>query len=318
MIQNGAVGHVLTGLFSPSGDGLSMPKVALVSAILLAASMAGCVNDGKARPQSTNGSNGTDSTSAAEAPNPVGEGAIQNAVTGLVVDEEFRPIAEAEVRIIGSNLFDRTGDDGFYKIESIPIGDYQLRATRAGFANLTLKVRAPEEGVTWANFTMRLQVDSKYVQVYSRTVYIDFAESESHYGVFSKFNQTCKDCKVPIRMFEDPRHMMVEFLFKPSYDYPNHDERVSFSAYWNTTIDGPYAQSGVHPEKYIKRGSARDRGNVSFVAPTEIRAATGVLTLYIDGGVRFPMIDQRVTLWISIAHRGDLPPGWTAAPPAEG
>ena len=85
--------------------------------------------------------------------------AIQDAtgtVAGVVRDvADGRPIAGAEIVLVGSDRSALTDRFGRYALGGIPRGDRRLRATHAGFSPLTVELSVPESGRVAVDFHLR-------------------------------------------------------------------------------------------------------------------------------------------------------------------
>jgi protocatechuate 3,4-dioxygenase beta subunit len=53
-------------------------------------------------------------------------------ISGLVTDQNDRPLSGAFVKILGPNLFTTTNADGYYVIQKVPAGTYDVKATHSG------------------------------------------------------------------------------------------------------------------------------------------------------------------------------------------
>ncbi len=76
-------------------------------------------------------------------------------VTGTVVDKgSGRPIAEAQVSIVGTQRGAITDQQGRFRIAGVPSGSQQVRVRRVGFASSTLAVTVTAGQPATANFTI--------------------------------------------------------------------------------------------------------------------------------------------------------------------
>src|SRR5207302_9852743 len=76
-------------------------------------------------------------------------------VTGRVTDAGQRALDGATVRLVGTRLAARTGDDGSFRIDGVPAGSYRARVAFLGFAPDTADVTVP--GAGGADLTIRLR-----------------------------------------------------------------------------------------------------------------------------------------------------------------
>src|SRR3954471_25063533 len=70
--------------------------------------------------------------------------------TGTVVDSAKKPIANAEVAIVGMNLSKTTDDKGAFRIETVTTGIHQISVQRIGYAQFDTSMVFPEDQeVVW-------------------------------------------------------------------------------------------------------------------------------------------------------------------------
>lgn len=74
-------------------------------------------------------------------------------VNGLVTDTASSPISGAAVTFVQANLTVYTDASGYYTA-SVKNGTYNVQADAAGYVPTTQSVSVPENGTTWANFTL--------------------------------------------------------------------------------------------------------------------------------------------------------------------
>ena len=76
-------------------------------------------------------------------------------ITGTITDSATRrPVAEAQVQVVGSALGSRTDATGQYRIANVPAGNVQVRVTRLGFRSLTQAVSVASGGTATADFML--------------------------------------------------------------------------------------------------------------------------------------------------------------------
>jgi hypothetical protein len=59
-------------------------------------------------------------------------------ISGTVTDEEGNPIEGALVVVKGADLYVQTNEDGYYKIQDVPEGSYEIKANRVGYAEMII------------------------------------------------------------------------------------------------------------------------------------------------------------------------------------
>jgi hypothetical protein len=229
-------------------------------------------------------------------------------ISGVVVDDELRPLLEANVTLDRdgkATVTDATGQFLFPRLEG---GEYLVTASKDGFTPLTRKVSVEAGVLSFANFTLTpLASTAPYVESYSKMLYIEFGQGLLDQTVLRPVNRTCQ-CKVPMVFPETTRQVLLEVFFQPAQDWPNNDERVYHSIFRN-------APSSLTNE-LVSSGYLYSRGNVTLNPPDRIKPGENRMTWYLGGDHPFPMVSQRVELFISVGHHGPLPGAWTALPPA--
>lgn len=104
-----------------------MPATRLSLLSVAALLLSGCSGNSDAGSQSVDGGSDAD-------PN-VEVGALQ----GIVVDDERRPIPEAEIMAQPGDRRATSNDNGRFIFAKLPVGEYTLEATRGGYYNASLK-----------------------------------------------------------------------------------------------------------------------------------------------------------------------------------
>src|SRR5437870_6507828 len=108
--------------------------------------------------------------------------AIDGNLTGTVLDPTGASVPNATVEITntatGIKLTARTGVDGLYRFNNLPVGNYDITVTAGGFAMSGLKNVAVELNKTaTANVTMQLQGITQEVAVVEAPATIDTTTS---------------------------------------------------------------------------------------------------------------------------------------------
>jgi len=71
-------------------------------------------------------------------------------ISGLVMDQDGQPVNGALVVVKGANRFTTTNADGYYVITPIPVGAFDVKASRIGFDEQVksgVKVIAARDGM---------------------------------------------------------------------------------------------------------------------------------------------------------------------------
>src|SRR5690606_13765872 len=89
---------------------------------------------------------------------PVSTAAQQNGVvTGRIVDESTqRPLVGATVTIVGTALGDISNAQGEFRVENVPAGPRQVRASVLGYGAETQEVTVAMGATATANFELSL------------------------------------------------------------------------------------------------------------------------------------------------------------------
>lgn len=228
------------------------------------------------------------------------------AIKGIVVDSEIRPLANVTVSISEEAVSVVTGDDGRYLLALLPPGEYWVEANATGYIGLRLRAEVQAETVTYRNFTLEPTATGAYVAVYHRVGYLTLSSWTPDQFLLGKLNMTCTQCKLTIRLNDEPRQYLHEFLFQPSYALTT---QICWHLHRNATED-----YGVITPGHIFSGCTENRGSKGFNPPA-IKPWDRLFTLYVTGEqTSGPAINQRVDVWFSIAHGANLPTGWTALP----
>jgi iron complex outermembrane receptor protein len=82
--------------------------------------------------------------------------AQQSRVEGTVRSAQNRdPVANARVSVVGTNLFATTNENGYYAIENVPVGTYDVRVQVIGFQSVVFTNQRVAAGLpTTVNFEL--------------------------------------------------------------------------------------------------------------------------------------------------------------------
>ncbi|MGD8717840.1 MAG: TonB-dependent receptor [Candidatus Zixiibacteriota bacterium] len=98
-------------------------------------------------------------------------------VSGLVTDQNGAPVSGALVVVKGTNRFSTTNADGYYVISPVPVGSFEVKASRVGFS---------EQVKTSVKVIAGLRTNISF-QLQSETAGVTYIKSEDP---LIKFNQT--------------------------------------------------------------------------------------------------------------------------------
>ena len=76
-------------------------------------------------------------------------------VAGTVRAQDGAPLAGARVSIVGTNLRAQTGQDGTYRIVTVPTGSHDVSAIMLGFSPQSQRIVVSEGQTTTANFSLQ-------------------------------------------------------------------------------------------------------------------------------------------------------------------
>ncbi|MDQ6770394.1 MAG: SusC/RagA family TonB-linked outer membrane protein [Gemmatimonadota bacterium] len=93
------------------------------------------------------------------------QGTGAGTVTGVVTADAGQPVVGAQVIIPGRGIGATTGPDGRFTLGRVPVGTYQLRAQRIGFAPQTQQITVLSDQVVTANFQLQQVATSLTTQV---------------------------------------------------------------------------------------------------------------------------------------------------------
>ena len=82
-------------------------------------------------------------------------GQSDGTLTGTITDAQDSPLPGANVVVVGLNRGAATGMDGTYRLENVPAGTYDLRASLVGFRTVTETVTVEAGEETVQDFTLR-------------------------------------------------------------------------------------------------------------------------------------------------------------------
>ncbi len=82
--------------------------------------------------------------------------AQQSRVEGTVRSSNSRdPVANARISVVGTNLFSTTNENGYYAIENVPVGSYDVRVQVIGFQSVVFTNQRVAAGLpTTVNFEL--------------------------------------------------------------------------------------------------------------------------------------------------------------------
>ena len=87
-------------------------------------------------------------------------------ISGLVTDENGKGVSGALVVVKGANMFATTNADGYYVINGVPVGYFDVKASRVGYSEMTYEgVKVVADLRTNVSFHIETQITGKtYIQ----------------------------------------------------------------------------------------------------------------------------------------------------------
>ena len=76
-------------------------------------------------------------------------------VEGYVFDENNSPLVGVNITVKGEDMGSATNEDGYYRIEDIPIGSVTLKASYIGYHQAKKKITIEEDETYKVNFTLK-------------------------------------------------------------------------------------------------------------------------------------------------------------------
>lgn len=282
------------------------PAAAFLAIVILI--LAGCA----APPPAPKGSTGT----SAPIPTATDE---TGSISGVVVDEERLPIADASVGLMPSRQETRTDALGRYTFNLLTPGQHSVFATRLGFDQAAASVKVEAGQVKWVNMTLKTQAVAK--EPYTRTVpkvgqivfgnaFVQYATQQSN--VSGVHEATCNPCQFVVYFEPKPKEAMLEGLWACNCVPPavNMDVWFKFLSNWTT---GSLLDGVVMVNSYLSNREQYDWGPASM---DMLRAAKGNKMLFQLHAGTYVNFQQKVETWHSFAYNGPFDDNFTALPPA--
>ena len=277
-------------------------------ALLLLIAVSGCLGTGG--PNSA----AVPTASASEAPRPAPEATLtvtEGAIRGVVVSDELFPLQGVNVSLEKQALFAASDEAGAFTFNLLPPGTYTVVVQVTGYTSAAKRVDVLVGTVSWANFTLSpIASNAFYVDVFPQTALIELGQFQLENSVLRSAGLACQNCKHVFELGDNYRQFKGEYAFAPSPDYPATEEVLCYHLYRNTTSDAPNTVA----DEFIDTQCIRPGGGVTYATPTTLFVPTDQITWYVTPD-RLPSYQQRLDIWFSISHNGDLPEGYSALPP---
>jgi hypothetical protein len=253
----------------------------------------------------------TTSASQSVAP-PVALSETTGAIKGWVTDDELRPLPGATIGI-GTEEKGQSDEQGSFTLNDVAPGQIQLLVQRVGYEAGRVGLEVTAAHVSWANVSLRpLRILVAYIETVPRTAFIDAGVDRRLDTALKPVHAMCSACKFPFVLIDDPQGFKLEVMFKPTIDYPMHDEQICVDITRN--YDGNAPLTTLATGNWVGSVCLVDRGNATLAKDALVRPRDQ-LTLYIGSDMGYPMFQQRAEFMVSTSHYAPFDPNWTALPP---
>ncbi|HLE47310.1 MAG TPA: carboxypeptidase-like regulatory domain-containing protein [Candidatus Thermoplasmatota archaeon] len=203
-----------------------MSKV-LVAVLVLVLLLAGCTSAKSASVPATSGPpQGSVIVPADENVTETGS------VSGRVVDDESRPVANATVAIVQVKVEVRTTVDGVFEFQNVPIGRYVFVANALGYESQTkgVEITAGENAaVVFTLEPIAILVPRIVALPHTFFVHLGF------YGTSFAGGNTasCEACEWIPKIDKNPSHVVIEIKGKHTVPYPTRPDGLAVFLYKN-------------------------------------------------------------------------------------
>lgn len=241
---------------------------------------------------------------SSSAPIPTADGET-GSITGVVVDDEARPIPNAQVGILSTTILAQTDARGAFTLNGLRPGSQSLFAQALGYAAAGRKVEVRAGEVTYSNFTLTpIAVESApYVLAIPRTAFITVDQTWVTFVAYDllgqNHSQVCGSCIFSLTFPKGMFGWMTENTYKqtgvPAYNDGVHLTVLAGGVFDNWEFCWREAHLWAKPtvEGANKTGKAQVAVQSSFA------------------GLSF---QHRVDMWNSFAYVAPFADNYTALP----
>jgi hypothetical protein len=255
-------------------------------ALLLTALLAGCAGGGGNDPP--NGPTPADVDVDAAS----GRGAI----SGVVVDESIRPLADVAVELVAEGRNATTGEDGLFAFEDLEPGFYAMRASLPFF--LSAQVTADVVAGQTAKVKVQLAADPAprpYKTTYKHEGFMQVWGGIGQYEVENVGESGACDC----RIYFQPDPGVSTFIFEATWEEPTPDPGGLAEYYWILEEpEGSMDEAGYCFSPCYARVSAR-------------QYSEGLVMARLDGPDAWVEAQQPFDLFVTVFYNGEAPDGWS-------
>jgi 5-hydroxyisourate hydrolase-like protein (transthyretin family) len=277
--------------------------------LVLAATWAGCVGaEGDAAPTTSQ---------TTPAPEPQVDDST-GSITGIIVDEELRPIPRVKVVLVETMQTTETDEAGRFTFNGVAPGTYRLQFHRIGYAERTAKVMVQPGEVTEVDVTLvALEfLPEAYHTAFNRIAHIQFGQYTvqllQNFINNSALNQyMCQGCRYDMTVPPNVSAAMTEGMYEKSIPGTMINEQfgvIFWRGYSETSYGTPLGLQYYKPprtsylwtDEQVKNLAREKEVRMQFHGPPP------------TAGI---MVNQKVEAWQTLGFFGALPDDYTALPP---
>lgn len=232
--------------------------------------------------------------------------ATKGAIAGVVVDEAIRPLAGANVSIVGSQRSTVSDDGGRFAFEDLEPGAYFLAITAHRHAPTQLSATVVAGDVASVRVLLsRLTTAEPYHLTMSFRGHIDNYLGFANFAaeVLAPGTLACT-CTFDFNVDANLTTVMVEAVGQVAVPNPGTPATVPGDAYWEvfvgTTADGELRDSAYEEFPLSKR----------FASEDTFEGHEGTLGVRITCGV-WPCVTMDYDLFVTVFYHEEAPDGWS-------
>jgi hypothetical protein len=223
-------------------------------------------------------------------------------ITGVVVDEAIRPLADVNVTLVQASLHATTDAEGLFAFEGLEPGAYSLAVEASDYVAVMQTVTVEAETATKVKVVLisASAADGPYHTSYAfrgfMDAYVGLASWAVELFLEPVSNQTLCQCSFPITVDEHPVEFVLEGLWTESVP-----DASGLGWYWEfTTRDEGTVQSSFTQSPMYALVSGGDY-------PPENFDYTARLT----GPWAGVLVQQHFDLYVTVFYRDHAPEGWS-------
>jgi hypothetical protein len=275
--------------------------------LVVAASLAGCTGDEDGAPGTDSVQLG-DGTTLQLADADDATTTSTGAISGVVVDDAVRPLADVSLRVLGLTQRNLTSDaQGLFLVGELEPGLYTVHANRTGFmpVQTTAEVRAGEVAKVRVQMPSDTSPQPRHVTLqYDGFIQAGNGLANQAWELFVNGTagvpaNSC-DCQFYFQTEQEASTFIIEVTWEQSVANPTGDN----SGYWAVWDDGE-ADGG-----YLDESCANPCYGVASVDGFALPETRNFHTdIWLDAS--WVQVNQRFTQYVTIFYNGDAPEGWS-------